>query len=96
MKNVNFGELHIRQRAGRQAAQKGGPAGFSAARLYVQLIGLPCCAAFRPGCLCSPPTRRKFMLFIWKHGPPAHSALRLVLSKSAVPMVVGSPLIFAP
>ena len=58
MKNVNIGGLLIRQRAGpvRRDAQKGGPAGFSAARrprLCVQLTGPLCCAACRPALLCS-------------------------------------------
>ena len=59
---------------GRRAAQKGGPARFSAALLCVQLTGLSFCAASRPALLCRPPARRKFMLFIWKHDPPARPA----------------------
>ena len=72
------------------AAEKGGPEGcpflkpgppFSAARWIAFLCGPPFCL------LCSPPTRRKFTFFIWKHGPPARPALQLVLSTARRPRV---------
>jgi len=83
MKNVNIGGLLIRQRSGpvRRDAQKGGPAGFSAARrprLCVQLTGPLCCAAFsRPGRLCSLP---KIHVIHLETRPSCPPALRLVLS----------------
>ena len=51
-------------------------------RAFPQPAGPPLCAACRPSFLCSPPARGKFMLFIWKHGPPACPALHLVLINS--------------
>ena len=58
MKNMNFGGLHIRQRArpaGCTEVLSGGLFSSPPALLYVQLTGPPCCAACRFSLLCSPP-----------------------------------------
>jgi len=92
MKNVNFGGVHIRQRAGPAGCTKGQSGGLfrshwpafmcsSLTRPVVQPASRAFCAGCQPGLLCSQPYRRKFMLFIWKHGPPARPARRLVLYK---------------
>ena len=83
MKNVNFGGLHIRQKAGPVDCTKGKSGRLfrsPRAHLYMQLTGPPYCAACRPGLLCSLPARQKFMLLIWKHGPAARRPSCLVLS----------------
>jgi len=65
-----------------RAAQQGGPEGCRKGRAHVdvQPTGPPCCADRRPALLYSLPACRKFMIFKWKHGPPARPAVSLVLS----------------
>jgi len=52
-------------------------------RPFVQPAGPPFCL------LCSPPARRKFSFFIWKHSPPAHPARRLQFSVICVQVCCG-------
>ena len=85
MKNVNFRQAA--QKDGLAAAQKGNTPACPfpqislmcspPAHANVEPTGPPC---MQPAGLPFCAACKKFLFFIWKHGPPAQPALRLVLS----------------
>jgi len=78
MNNMNFPRATQKamphNRAGQWAAHKGRPAGCGKACRTTLLYSPPA----RPSVLCA--ALQIFTFFIWKHGPPAHPILQLVLS----------------